>query len=173
MTTVTLLLLPVLLVRFGIKDKVRDYGFHLTHGKLGWGFVLAGWLLMLPLIVLVLQFFPAFQQKYPLSDLAGTNWKLFIVYEISYGVYMFCWEFFFRGFMLFGLEKRFGNYSILIQTIPFVVQHGTKPFAEAMGSIITGVALGILALETRSFIYGAAVHWLVAMSMDVLALAWK
>ena len=82
-------------------------------------------------------------------------------------------EFFFRGFMLFGLEKRFGNSSILIQTIPFVVKHASKPFAEAMGSIVTGVVLGVLALETRSFIYGAAVHWLVAMSMDILALAWK
>ena len=28
-------------------------------------------------------------------------------------------------------------------------------------------------LTARSFIYGAAVHWLVAMSMDVLTLAWK
>ena len=173
MTAVTLLLLPVLVIRFGIKDRIRDYGFHLTHGRLGWGFVLGGWLLMLPLIALVLQFVPAFQQKYPLSDVAGTNWKVFIAYEISYGVYMFCWEFFFRGFMLFGLEKRFGNYSILIQTIPFVVKHTTKPFTEAVGSIVTGIVLGVLALETRSFLYGAAVHWLVAMSMDVLALAWK
>ena len=173
MSTLTLLLLPILLVKIGIKDKVRDYGFRLTHGKLGWGFVLGGWLLMLPLIALVLQLFPAFQQKYPLSNVAGTNWKVFTAYEISYGVYMFCWEFFFRGFMLFGLEKRFGNYSILIQTIPFVTKHTSKPFPEAMGSIITGVVLGALALETRSFIYGAAVHWLVAMSMDVLALAWK
>ena len=173
MAAVTLLLLPILVVKFGIKDKVRDYGFRLTHGKLGWGFVLGGWLLMLPLIALVLHFFPAFQEKYPLSNVAGTNWKVFIVYEISYGVYMFCWEFFFRGFMLFGLEKRFGNYSILIQTIPFVAKHSSKPFPEAIGSIITGVVLGALALETRSFIYGAAVHWLVALSMDVLALAWK
>ena len=173
MSAITLLLLPVLVVRLGIKDKIRDYGFRLTHGKLGWGFVLGGWLVMLPLIALALQFFPAFQQKYPLSSVAGTNWQVFIAYEISYGVYMFCWEFFFRGFMLFGLEKRFGNYSILIQTIPFVSKHATKPFPEAMGSIITGLVLGALALETRSFIYGAAVHWLVAMSMDVLALAWK
>ena len=173
MSAVTLLLLPILVVKFGIKDKVRDYGFHLTQGKLGWGFVIGGWLLMLPLIALVLQIFPAFQQKYPLSDVAGTNWKIFIAYEVSYGVYMFCWEFFFRGFMLFGLERRFGNYTILIQTIPFVVKHGTKPFAEAMGSVVAGLVLGAIALETRSFIYGAAIHWLVALSMDVLALAWS
>ncbi len=28
-------------------------------------------------------------------------------------------------------------------------------------------------LTARSFIYGAAVHWLAAMSMEVLAPAWK
>ena len=95
MSAITLLLLPVLVVKLGIKDKIRDYGFRMTHGKLGWGFVLVGWLLMLPLIALVLQFFPSFQQKYPLSSVAGTSWKVFLVYEISYGVYMFCWEFFF------------------------------------------------------------------------------
>ena len=86
---------------------------------------------------------------------------------------MFSWEFFFRGFMLFGLEKRFGNYSLLIQTIPFAALHNRKPIAEAMGSIVAGLLLGVVALETRSFIYGAATHWFVAMTMDFLALAWR
>ncbi len=84
---------------------------------------------------------------------------------------MFSWEFFFRGFMLFGLKQRFGNYSILIQTIPFAVMHYSKPFPEAIGSIVAGLFLGVLAFETRSFIYGAAIHWLVAMTMDLVAIS--
>ena len=60
MSAVTLLLLPVLVIKFGIKDSLHDYGFRLTHAKLGWGFVLGAWLLMLPLIALALQFFPRF-----------------------------------------------------------------------------------------------------------------
>jgi len=170
---ITLLLLPMLVVKFGIKDRLRDYGFRLTHGKLGWGFAIGGWILMIPLMILALQLFPSFQQKYPLCKVAGTSWNTLILYEISYGIYMFSWEFFFRGFMLFGLERQFGNYSILVQTIPFAVMHYSKPFSEAMGSIVAGVLLGIFAFETRSFIYGAAIHWFVAMTMDLLALAWK
>ena len=161
---ITLLLLPMLIVKFGVKDRLRDYGCRLSNGKLGWGFALGGWLLMLPVLILAVQLFPEFQQKYPLNKLAATSWRTFIPYEIAYGIYMFSWEFFFRGFMLFGLEKRFGNYSILIQTIPFAVMHYSKPFPEAMGSVFAGLLLGVAAFETRSFIYGAVIHWFVAMN---------
>ena len=170
---VVLLLLPALVVNFGIKQRIRDYGFRLSHGKLGWGLALGAWVLMIPCIILALQLFPAFQVKYPLCKLAGSRWQLFIPYELAYGVYMFAWEFFFRGFMLFGLERKFGNNSILIQTIPFAVMHYGKPFPEAIGSIFAGVLLGVVALETRSFIYGAALHWFVAVTMDVLAVVWR
>ena len=166
---ITLLLLPMLVVKFGAKGRLRDYGCRLSNGKLGWGFALGGWLLMIPVLLLVVHLFPAFQAKYPLNKLAAASWKSLLLYELAYGAYLFAWEFFFRGFMLFGLEKRFGNYSILIQTIPFAVMHYSKPFPEAMGSIAAGLLLGAVAFETRSFIYGAAIHWLVAASMDIIA----
>ena len=165
---ITLLLLPMLVVKFGAKGRLRDYGCRLSNGKLGWGFALGGWLLMIPVLLLVVHLFPAFQAKYPLNKLAAASWKTLLLYELAYGAYLFAWEFFFRGFMLFGLEKRFGNYSILIQTIPFAVMHYSKPFPEAIGSIVAGLLLGAVAFETRSFIYGAAIHWLVAASMDLI-----
>ena len=166
---ITLLLLPMLVVKFGAQGRFRDYGCRLSNGKLGWGFALGGWLLMIPVLLLVVHLFPAFQAKYPLNKLAAASWKTLLLYELAYGAYLFAWEFFFRGFMLFGLEKRFGNYSILIQTIPFAVMHYSKPFPEAAGSIVAGLLLGAVAFETRSFIYGAAIHWLVAASMDIIA----
>lgn len=166
---ITLLLLPMLVVKFGATGRLRDYGCRLSNGKLGWGFALGGWLLMIPVLLLVVHLFPAFQAKYPLNKLAAASWKTLLLYELAYGAYLFAWEFFFRGFMLFGLEKRFGNYSILIQTIPFAVMHYSKPFPEAAGSIVAGLLLGAVAFETRSFVYGAAIHWLVAASMDIIA----
>ena len=166
---ITLLLLPMLVVKFGAKGRLRDYGCRLSNGKLGWGFAIGGWLIMIPVLLLVVHLFPAFQAKYPLNKLAAASWKTLLLYELAYGAYLFAWEFFFRGFMLFGVEKRFGNYSILIQTIPFAVMHYSKPFPEAAGSIVAGLLLGAVAFETRSFVYGAAIHWLVAASMDIIA----
>ena len=167
-TGLTLFLIPVIVAIFGTKQPLTDYGIRLGKQKLGWGVTLAAWVLMIPVVVIAVKVYPPFLKKYPLGKAVADSWIAFIPYQLAYGVYMFSWEFFFRGFMLFGLEKRFGNYSILIQTIPFAVMHFSKPLPEALGSIIAGVLLGVLALETRSFVYGAAIHWLVAMTMDTV-----
>ena len=168
-TAITLLIVPILVARFGTTERLRNYGCQLGNQKLGWRITGAAWVLMMPVVILAVIIYPPFLAKYPLCKVIANSWQTFLPYQLAYGVYMFSWEFFFRGFMLFGLERKFGNYSILIQTIPFAVMHYSKPLPEALGSIIAGVLLGILALETRSFIYGAAIHWLVAMTMDVVA----
>ena len=168
-TAFTLLLVPALVAKFGTTERLKDYGFRLGDQKLGWCVTGGAWVLMVPVVILAVIVYPPFVAKYPLCKAVVSSWQAFLLYQLAYGVYMFSWEFFFRGFMLFGLERKFGNYSILIQTIPFAVMHYSKPLPEALGSIIAGVLLGVLAFETRSFIYGAVIHWLVAMTMDVVA----
>lgn len=71
--------------------------------------------------------------------------------------------------MLFGLEKKFGYYSVLFQMIPFVILHNGKPFLETFGSIFGGIALGVLALRTRSFYYCVIIHIGVMISMDFIS----
>ena len=168
-TAITLLLIPATVARFGTGERLSHYGFQLGNQKLGWSITGVAWVLMIPVVILAVIVYPPFLAKYPLSKVVAGSWQTFLPYQLAYGVYMFSWEYFFRGFMLFGLERKFGNYTILIQTIPFAVMHYSKPLPEALGSIIAGVLLGVLALETRTFLYGAAIHWLVAMTMDVVA----
>lgn len=167
-TGLTLFLIPIIVAAIGTKQKLNDYGIRLGNQKLGWSVSMTAWLLMIPVVVVAVHLYTPFANKYPFCKDVGSSWLAFLPYQLAYGVYMFSWEFFFRGFMLFGLEKKFGKYSILIQTIPFAVMHFSKPLPEAIGSIIAGVLLGVLALETRSFVYGAAIHWLVAMTMDTV-----
>ena len=82
---------------------------------------------------------------------------------------MFAWEFIWRGFMLFGLEKKFGGYAVLMQMIPFVILHNGKPFLETFGAILGGIALGILALRTRSIYYCVLTHIGVMFSIDIIS----
>ena len=167
-TSITLFCLPALIAKYGTKIHLRDYGFRLGNQKLGWSVTAAAWIVMIPIVISAVLIYPPFSDKYPLCKAVDANWQAFLLYQLAYGIYMFSWEFFFRGFMLFGLERQFGKYTILIQTIPFAVMHYSKPMPEAIGSIVASVLLGVLALETRSFLYGAAIHWLVAMTMDVV-----
>jgi hypothetical protein len=50
-----------------------------------------------------------------------------------------------------------------------VYKIGGKAELEALGSIIAGIALGMLSLRTRSFYYGALIHGVVALWMDWLS----
>jgi membrane protease YdiL (CAAX protease family) len=61
-----------------------------------------------------------------------------------------------------------GRMAAFVQMMPFALLHFGKPPEEMLGSVIAGVALGLLALRTRSFWYGALVHAAVALSMDLL-----
>jgi membrane protease YdiL (CAAX protease family) len=98
------------------------------------------------------------------------SWKLFMLYEAAYFAYFVGWEFFFRGWMVNGLLPTFGRVgAILIPVAPFAIMHIGKAETEAVGSIIAGVALGVLSLRTRSFWYGVVLHGSIAVWMDWLS----
>lgn len=71
---------------------------------------------------------------------------------------MFAWEFLFRGYMLFGLEKSIGKSAIFVQTIPFVLLHFGKPFLETVLCIPGGFVLGYVAYRTRSMLPCFVIH---------------
>lgn len=143
---------------------------------------------MLP-VVAVAALTTTFSRYYPLNGLMADQASqflagaptpsgfviTFLLYELLYGVYFLGWEFFFRGYLTFGLYERLGVNGVLIGNIPFVLMHAGKPFPEALGSLLGGLALGLFALRARSFWYGWLLHALVAWSMDacaVLARTW-
>jgi len=128
------------------------------------------YLVMLPLVYLASRQ-AGFQRSYPFFafERLGTG-NLLLGLGIR-AVGMFAWEFVCRGYLLFGFERRVGGpAAIAIQTIPFAVMHVGKPAPEALGSIVAGVVLGIIALRNRSFIPGAILHWSVAATLDLFAL---
>lgn len=164
----TFLILGILIIKLLFKENLRDYGFKLGDFKVGFFFTFIFLAVML-LLVWFVSATPAFAQKYPHLPGARISWDVFFIYEAGMLIYMFAWEFLWRGFMLFGLEKKFGYYSILMQMIPFVILHNGKPFLETFGAIFGGIALGILALRTRSFYYCVVIHIGVMFSIDFIS----
>lgn len=133
---------------------------------------LALMLVILPVIVLA-SFTPTFQRTYPLYRLAGRSLLELVVWETEYLLLFFSVEFFFRGYLVFGLRRAFGSQSIFIAMVPYCMFHFTKPPAEALGAIVAGLVLGILALGSRTIWGGVLLHVSVALTMDVSSLIQK
>ena len=126
-------------------------------------------IIFIPIIILVSNS-ENFREYFPLMNSAKEELIVFLVYEIFFLAFIFSWEFIFRGYILFGLEKKFGLYAIFVQMIPFVLLHSGKPFIETFASIFGGLFLGYLALRTRSMLYGFLIHALILVALDLIAL---
>jgi uncharacterized protein len=180
--SLALYLIVPLLLSFATRGSfTRRYGFGLGDVRAGLTITVLFLLVMLPAVYFVAES-NAFAGTYPLAGQGAFTMKpqapnkeyvskgLYAIYEAAYFLYFVGWEFLFRGWMLNGLLPKFGRAgAILVQTAPFAVMHLGKPEIEALGSIVAGVALGVLALRTRSFWYGALLHGTVALWMDLLA----
>ncbi|MDX1644877.1 MAG: CPBP family intramembrane glutamic endopeptidase [Thermoanaerobaculia bacterium] len=116
---------------------------------------------------------PSFLATYPMlrpEQILDWSWTLLGLYWLLYAVQFVAVEFFFRGYLLFGLERHFGRAAIAVMVVPYTMIHFHKPLPEVFGAIVAGLVLGWLALETRSLWGGVLLHVSVALSMDLAAL---
>lgn len=163
------ILLALIYLGLKAKPKLSDYGLCLGEFKKWVKMVLMLFALMVPVLILASRL-EAFQRTYPLFRQAKEGWRGFLCVQGYFGGYWFAWEFFFRGFMLFGLARRYGApTAIFIQAIPFTFMHFGKPELEVYGSFIAGVALGYVDWWGKSILPSLLLHWMVALSMDLLA----
>jgi len=165
---ITFFILPILIIRFFLKEKLSNYGLQIGDYKTGLKITIIFIVIMLPLVWFASSS-DSFANVYPHLSSARESWQIFIIYEIGLLVYMIAWEFVWRGYMLFGLYEKFGFYSIFIQMIPFVILHNGKPMLETFGSILAGLALGILALRTKSIFYCVIAHMSVMFNIDLIS----
>lgn len=107
-------------------------------------------------------------QFYPIyKPTSISNWLL---YECIYLPIFFPTEFFFRGIMLYRLEKFVPGRGVWIAIIGYAIGHIFKPFPEAIGSIFAGYILGVLSLQCRSIWPGFVIHAGIAFLADLFAL---
>jgi hypothetical protein len=123
------------------------------------------------LIILIVAFkFTNLKNVYPLYRKSTQGLSYFFFYQLIQMWYMLGWEFFFRGFMLFGLEPTFGRMSALVQAVPFAIVHFKKPQLEAYGAIFAGIFLGLIGLRARSFLPCFLLHYMIILTADILGI---
>ncbi len=166
------LALPMAIVLFVFRESPGRYGFRFYLTRQTALLYAALILFMIPVLFWAATQ-PGFIRKYPFIDYAGNDLSILVIWEVVYLARFLALEFFFRGYMLFGLEEKLGTWNaVAVTVIPYAIMHFAKPFPEALGSIIAGAALGFIALRTRTILGGVIMHSSIALFMDLLAL-WK
>lgn len=164
------LIVPIMIVRYVHRQPLSRYGLCWadTRRWIGWYIVLATPIVFFALLASQRE---EFLLQYPFYKSAGRSWVDLLSWEVIYLSQFFGLEFFFRGYLLHALKPRFGALAIGVMVIPYTMIHFPKPWLEASGAIAFGFFLGLLALRSRSMIGGFFVHGIVAVSMDLFALA--
>jgi membrane protease YdiL (CAAX protease family) len=151
------------------KDSLLDLGLR-TRGFFDHAWIYGLFLAVVLPAMLIVAKSPDFGTYYPFYKSSQRSWFDFLVWEAMYFGQFFALEMFFRGFWLGALRKSFGSGAIFVMAVPYCMIHYGKPYLEAVGAIIAGIALGSLAMKTRSIYQGFLVHITVAVLMDWLSL---
>lgn len=160
--------LPWILIRYFFEESIVNFGWRWQQTHQHW----AGYAcLLMPILcfVYIASLGDEFVHHYPFYKLTSRSYLDFILWEILYLTQFVCLEFFFRGFFLHALRPALGANAIWIMCVPYMMIHLPKLWPEAMGAILFGFFLGILAMRSRSIWGGVLVHAGVALSMDVAA----
>ncbi|AKT39769.1 CPBP family intramembrane glutamic endopeptidase [Chondromyces crocatus] len=151
------------------KDSLLDMGLR-VRGLLSHAWIYGLCLAVVVPAVFIVASSPDFGNYYPFYKQSSRSWFDFMVWEAMYFLQFFALEIFFRGFWLSGLRRTMGSGAIFAMIVPYCMIHFGKPYLETAGAVIAGIALGSLAMRTKSIYSGFIVHVTVALLMDVLSL---
>jgi membrane protease YdiL (CAAX protease family) len=108
------------------------------------------------------------RRMYPLAKAALTDGRTFAAYELSYlFLYYLPWESVFRGVLFLPLVPAIGLLPALaLQTIVSTFLHIGHPDPEVLAAAAAGLAFGLIAYYTGSFLYPLVIHATSGIALD-------
>jgi CAAX protease family protein len=159
------LVVPVAIVVAGFRDHPARYGLRLGDWRAGLSLLLAGLVVMTP-IILGLAALPQFQGFY---GPVGEPRSLAAVFTRNL-VELVPAEFLLRGFLMFALWRRIGPLALVVSLVPFVLTHLGKPDIELWSTFVGGSIFAWLDWRTGSILWSALGHVYV-LTLMVAAVA--
>ena len=120
---------------------------------------------------------PALQSHYPYVREFG-GWSEFVLFECATLLFYAAVEFFFRGYVLFGVERILTTsltrasrtwisaIAVFASAVPYIIWHLEKPQPELLGALLWSVVAGLSAVWFRSVIHLILVHWIWNVWLD-------
>ena len=154
------LVVPLVVTLLFFRENPSQYGFGLGDWKAGFLIAFIGVLFMTP-IIYYLGRGDASMKAYYQGQVNGLPWTTFLD--------LIGWEFFFRGWILFGYARKFGPEAMWLQAVPFALAHIGKPEVETLSTIFGGFAFGWVSWRTKSFVWPFLIHWFIATFIILVA----
>ena len=157
---------PMLIVRFGFRERLKDYGLGLEKPALALLLAILGVVFMTPFTYFGGRS-PDLGAFYPQMRNAGASPLLFLRSSISYLVYYVGYEFCFRGFLFMGTSEDVGDWQALgVSLAASVLLHVTQPQSEMFMAILAGMVFPLLAKKFNSIWPGVIIHAYTGISLD-------
>jgi membrane protease YdiL (CAAX protease family) len=159
---------PALVAIRLLKEPIQNFG--LSWGKPRTGLTIS---LITVLIFIFANYFILFHTKYggQLSIARGIvgSFTAFLAFEffISLPLHFF-WEFFFRGFLQLGLEKKLGNFSLLLAAVLPAILSFRSSWIMIVLIFLSSIGAGIIVRQSRSILYSALSLWIISISLDIM-----
>ena len=159
---------PFLAIIFILKEPLANFGLSWGKPRSGtiWGASAAAVFILISLFLVTK---PELMNQFSLArGIAGSFWY-FLFFELFIALPLhFFWEFFFRGFIQFGLEKKLGAYSLFLQAILQSVL--TLKGSWLLSSLIlsSSLAAGLITRQSRSIFYSFIFSWIISVILDII-----
>ena len=168
-STIGLLWTPLLMIFLVFRSDPDTFGMSLGDSGRVARFSIILYVLLLLLLIPASQM-KVFRAHYQLDQVAVGSAAAFLYYAATFGLYVFCVEFFYRGFLLFGLRRSLGWAAVLLQAAAFCLMHYGKSGPELVASFVSGLVLGWIATRARSVVPGFLLHWSVALTFQAMVI---
>jgi len=159
---------PAVVAARVLKEPLENFG--LTQGKMKTGVIFA---VCSAIGLICLNYFLLFHTKYggelTIARFIIGSFTAFLLFEIFIALPLhFFWEFFFRGFLQMGLEKKMGIYSLLLAAVLQTTLSLRESWTAILLVLLSSLFAGLIVRRSRSIIYSALALWLVSMSLDIM-----
>jgi len=159
-------LIPALIVKFGFKERLADYGLQLRRPLMVLLITLLGVAFLTPFVYLGSKNYQ-FQAIYPLVLNAGNSPASFGKSAFFYFLYYVGYEFCFRGFLFLGIKDDIGDWQALgVSLIATVLLHVSQPQAEMIMAVFAGVVFPLIVRKMRTIWPVIFIHAYAGIALD-------
>lgn len=172
-TFIFFIILPIIFNKFFLKKEFIKLGITIGDYKSALLISLYN-LLAIGLIFFIISYYFNFLNIYTIPVFIVNDFLKFVLYEFFMVlVFVFIYEFYFRGFVLAVFREKIGYWVILLQTVLFIAAAfiGNKvSVVNLLPYLIVTPFAGFIAYRTRSILYSGLVQFLVIFILNLIVI---